>query len=168
MSRLLSEKLRVALNEQIKDELYAAYLYLAMNGYFKDRNLDGFAHYYDLQRQEEIAHGLKIFEYVYDRDAKVELKALAAPPGEFKSPLDVAQQAFEHERAVTEKINDLYELATSEKDYQTQALLQWFLSEQVEEEKNAMAVVERLKMAGDETAALFMLDREMGSRTGAE
>jgi ferritin len=167
MPRLLSDTLRAALNEQIKDELYAAYLYLAMVGYFKELNLDGFAHWYDLQRQEEIGHGLKIFEYVYDRDAKVELKALSAPPSSFQSPLDVAQQAFDHERAVTEKINDLYELATSEKDYQTQALLQWFLSEQVEEEKSALQVVERLKMAGNETAALFMLDREMGARSTA-
>jgi ferritin len=168
MSRLLSEKLHAALNEQIKDELYAAYLYLAMTGYFKDMNLDGFAHYYDLQRQEEIEHGLRIFGYVYDRDAKVELKPLDAPPMNFKSPLDVAQQAFDHERAVTEKINDLYELATNEKDYQTQSLLQWFLSEQVEEEKNALAVVERLKMAASDSAALFILDREMGARTGTD
>ena len=168
MPRLLSEKLRAALNEQIKDELYAAYLYLAMVGYFKERNLDGFAHWYDLQRQEEIGHGLKIFEYVYDRDAKVELKPLAAPPASFKSPLDVAQQAFDHERAVTEKINDLYELALNEKDYQTQSLLQWFISEQIEEEKSALVLVERLKMVGDDAAALFILDREMGARTTAE
>jgi ferritin len=167
MPRLLNEKIQAALNEQIKDELYAAYLYLAMNGYFKELNLDGFAHWFDLQRQEEINHGLKIFDYVYDRDGRVELMALPKPPSTFESPLDVAQQAFEHEREVTEKINDLYELAVGEKDYQTQALLQWFLSEQVEEEKSALVVVERLKMAGEETAALFMLDREMGSRTAA-
>ena len=168
MSRLLSEKVHAALNEQIKDELYAAYLYLAMSGYFKDLNLDGFAHWFDLQRQEETNHGLKIFEYIYDRGARVTLKPLPAPPDTFASPLEVAQQAFDHEREVTEKINDLYELATTEKDYQTQSLLQWFINEQVEEEKSALVIVERLKMVGNETAALFILDREMGARTSAE
>lgn len=168
MSRLLSEKVQSALNEQIKDELYAAYLYLAMSGYFKGENLEGFAHWFDLQRQEEINHGLKIFDYIFDRGGRGELKELPAPPGKFESPLDVAEQAFDHERSVTEKINDLYELALDEKDYQTQALLQWFISEQIEEEKSALVIVERLKMVGDETAALFILDREMGARTSAE
>ena len=168
MSRLLTGKVLTALNEQIKDELYAAYLYLAMAGYFKNMNLDGFARWFDLQRQEEINHGLKIFDYIYDRGAKAELKQLAAPPMSFSSPLDVAQQAFDHEREVTEKINDLYELAVQEKDYQTQALLQWFISEQIEEEKSALTIVERLKMVGGEAAALFMLDHEMGSRTATE
>ena len=168
MSRLLNEKIQAALNEQIKDELFAAYLYLAMTGYFKDMNLDGFAHWFDLQRQEEISHGLKIFEYVYDRGGRVELMALAQPPKSFGSHVDVAQQAFDHERAVTEKINDLYELALNEKDYQTQSLLQWFISEQIEEEKSALVLVERLKMVGDDAAALFILDREMGARMTAE
>jgi len=168
MSRLLSAKVQKALNEQIKDELYASYLYLAMAGYFKETNLDGFAHWFDLQRQEEINHGLKIFDYVYDRGGKVELMALAKPAGSFASPLEVAQEAFDHERAVTEKINDLYELALQEKDYQTQSLLQWFISEQIEEEKSALTLVERLKMAGKDAAALLILDREMGARTGAE
>jgi ferritin len=139
-----------------------------MTGHFKDVNLDGFAHWFDLQRQEEINHGLKIFEYVYDRGGKVELKALPQPPKSFSSHVDVAQQAFDHERGVTEKINDLYELALKGKDYQTQALLQWFISEQIEEEKSALVLVERLKMVGDDAAALFILDREMGARTTAE
>ena len=168
MSRLLSEKVQAALNEQIKDELFAAYLYLAMAGYFKDLNLDGFAHWFDLQRQEETNHGLKIFDYVYDRGGRVTLKPLPGPPASFSSPVDVAQQAFDHEREVTEKINDLYELSLAEKDYQTQSLLQWFINEQIEEEKSALVIVERLKMVGDETAALFILDREMGARTSAE
>ena len=168
MSRLLSEKVQAALNEQIKDELYAAYLYLAMTGYFKAMNLDGFAHWFDLQRQEETNHGLKIFEYIFDRGGKIELKPLPGTPAGFDSPLDVAQQAFDHEREVTEKINDLYELALSEKDYQTQSLLHWFINEQIEEEKSALTLVERLKMVGDDAAALFILDREMGARTSAD
>ncbi len=168
MSKLLSPKVLKALNEQIKDELYASYLYLAMTGYFKQMNLDGFAHWFDLQRQEEIAHGLKIFDYVHDRGAGVELMALSKPPVSFDSPLDVAQQAFDHERAVTEKISDLYELALAAKDYQTQALLQWFISEQIEEEKSALTLVERLKMVAKDAAALFILDREMGARMSAE
>lgn len=165
---LLTKPVLDALNAQIKDELYAAYLYLAMSGYFKGRNLDGFAHWFDLQRQEETNHGMKIFEYVYDRGASVALKALKAPPGSFKSDEDVAKQAFDHERIVTKNLNQLYDLALKAKDFQTQSLLQWFISEQIEEEKSASTVLERIRMVKGDTAALFILDREMGARSTAE
>jgi len=165
---MLNKKIQTALNDQINNEFYAAYLYLSMSGYFKQNNLAGFAHSKRIQREEEIAHGMKIFDFVCDRDGRAELGALGQPPNRFESPLDVMEQALEHERAVTAKINDLYELAVKEKDYPCQALLQWFIIEQVEEEASALQIVEQLRMIGDSRAALLMLDRELGSRTVAE
>lgn len=162
---MLSDKLQKALNEQINNELYAAYQYLAMAEYFAAMNLDGFAHWMRLQREEEIGHAMKIFDFVIDRDGHVRLGAIAAPAAKFTSPLDVLKKALEHERAVTEKINGLYAAAKKENDYPTEALMQWFVLEQVEEEASALKVVERLEMAGDDKAALLMLDREMGQRT---
>jgi len=165
---MLSEKLQKALNEQINNELFAAYQYLAMAEYFAAMNLDGFAHWMRLQREEEIGHAMKIFDFVIDRDGRVKLGAIAAPPSKFASPLDVLKKALEHERAVTEKINGLYTSAKKENDYPTEALMQWFVLEQVEEEASALKVVERLEMAGDDKAALLMIDREMGQRTTTE
>lgn len=164
---MLSKKIQAALDDQINNEFYAAYLYLSMSGYFQGRNLTGFSHWMRLQREEEILHGMKLFDFVYDRNGEVELQAIRKPPASFDSPLDVMEQAFEHERAVTGKINDLYELAVKEKDYPVQALLQWFITEQVEEEASALQIVERLRMIGDDSAALLILDAEMGARTTA-
>ncbi|HYO48189.1 MAG TPA: ferritin [Gemmatimonadota bacterium] len=162
---MLSEKLQKALNEQVNNELFAAYQYLAMAEYFHARNLDGFAHWMRLQRQEEIGHAMKIFDFILERDGRVKLAAIAAPAAKFTSSLDVLKKALEHERKVTEGINELYAAAKKENDYPTEALMQWFVLEQVEEEASALKVVERLEMAGDDKAALLMLDREMGQRT---
>jgi ferritin len=165
---MLSKKIQAALDDQINNEFYAAYLYLSMSGYFQGRNLTGFAHWMRLQREEEILHAMKIFDFVYDRNGDVELQAVRKPPASFDSPLDVMEQALEHERAVTGKINELYELAVKEKDYPVQALLQWYITEQVEEEASALQIVERLRMIGDDSAALLILDAEMGARTTTE
>ncbi|MDX1661827.1 MAG: ferritin [Gemmatimonadota bacterium] len=164
---MLSDSLQEALNEQINNELHAAYLYLAMAEHFAAANLDGFAHWMRKQREEEIGHAMKIFDFVLDRDGRVDLKTIEAPEGEFDSPLEVAKAALEHERKVTGRINDIYEKAKAEKDYPTEALMQWFVLEQVEEEATALQIVERLEMAGDDNAALLMLDREMGRRSHA-
>jgi ferritin len=165
---MLSDKLQKALNEQINNELFAAYQYLAMAEYFAAMNLDGFAHWMRLQREEEIEHAMKIFDFVIDRDGRVKLGAIGAPSAEFASPLDVLKKALEHERAVTQKINGVYTAAKQENDYPTEALMQWFVLEQVEEEASALKVVERLEMAGEDKAALLMIDREMGQRTTTE
>lgn len=165
---MLSDKLQKALNEQINDELAAAYQYLAMAEYFHSQNLDGFAHWMRLQREEEVGHAMKIFDFVLDRDGRVKLGAIAAPATKFSSTIDVAKKALEHERKVTQGINELYEAAKKEQDYPTEALMQWFILEQVEEEASALKVVERLEMAGDDSAALLMIDREMGQRTSTD
>lgn len=161
---MLSKALQDAINEQIKNELYSAYLYLSMSAYSEMSNLPGFAHWMRLQSQEEVEHAMKFFDFVNDRGGHVMLQAIDQPPVEFKSSLDMFQKTLEHERKVTGLINQLYELALKENDYPTQVMLQWFIDEQVEEEKNAAQIVETLKMVGDTPQALIMFDRELGRR----
>jgi ferritin len=164
---MLNKTVQYAINQQIKHEFYSAYLYLSMSAYYETLNLPGFAHWMRLQHQEELTHAMKFFDFVNDREGSVELQAIEQPPSEFQSPLDIFQQSLEHERKISGMIHRLYELAVREKDYPTQALLQWFITEQVEEEKNASQVVEQLKMTGGDTTALLMLDRELAARTTA-
>lgn len=165
---MLSKKLQDAINDQIKHELYSAYLYLAMSAHFEAVNLPGFARWMRLQSQEETSHAMKLFDFIHERGGRVVLQAIAQPPGEFKSALNVFQQALEHEQKVTEMIHRLYELAGKENDYATQVMLQWFITEQVEEEKTAGDVVEQLKTIGEQPAAVFMLDRQLGARGSAD
>jgi ferritin len=161
---MLSKVVEDAINEQIKNELYSAYLYLAMSAHFEAANLPGSAHWMRLQSQEEVEHAMKFFDYVNERGGRVVLQVIDQPPVEFKLPLDIFQQALEHEQKVTGMINNLYALAVKENDYPTQVMLQWFIEEQVEEEKSAGDVVEQLRMIGDHTQGLFMLDRQLGAR----
>lgn len=161
----LSDTIESALNDQIANEFQAAYQYLAMAAYFTRENLDGFAHWMAKQREEEVAHGMKIFDFVHDRDGKVALRALEKPTVDFDSPLDAFRHAYDHEKNVTKRIHELFETAVEEKDYPTQTLLQWFITEQVEEEATALKYVEQLERVGDSGTGLLMLDREMGSRT---
>jgi ferritin len=161
---MLSKKLQDAINEQIKNELYSGYLYLAMSAYFEAGNLPGFARWMRLQAAEEQEHALKFFDYLYDRGSRVALKAIDQPPMDWDSPLAVFEDTLEHERKVTGLINKLYELALEGNDYPAQAMLQWFIEEQVEEEKNAEQIVATLKMVGEKGQALVMMDRALGQR----
>jgi ferritin len=164
---MLSKTLQSAINDQIKHEFYSAYLYLAMSAYCETINLPGFAGWMRAQHQEELAHAMKFFDFVNDREGSVELQAIEQPPSEFQSPLDIFQRALEHERKISSLIHQLYELAVKEKDYPTQTMLQWFITEQVEEEKSASQVVEQLKIIGNDGGALLLLDRELGGRGAA-
>jgi ferritin len=161
---MLGKKVQDAINEQIKNELYSGYLYLAMSAYFEAKNLPGFAHWMRMQAEEEQEHALKFFDFVNDRGARVVLQAIDQPPVEWESPLAVFEQTLEHEQKVTGLINQLYELGLEENDYPTQVMLQWFIDEQVEEEKNATGIVETLRLAGDKGQALIMMDRALGRR----
>jgi ferritin len=161
---MLGKKLQGAINEQIKNELYSGYLYLAMSAYFQAGNLPGFAHWMRVQAAEEQEHALKFFDFVNERGGRVELQAIDQPPVEFQSPLAVFEQVLEHVKKVTGLINKLYELALGEKDYPAQVMLQWFIEEQVEEEANATRIVETLKMVGEKGQALVMLDHQLGAR----
>ncbi|HXK40227.1 MAG TPA: ferritin [Candidatus Paceibacterota bacterium] len=161
---MLGQTIQDAINEQIKNELYSAYQYLAMAAYCESVNLSGFAHWMRTQSQEETQHAMKFYDFILDRNGRVVLQAIEQPVVEFGSPLEVFERALEYEREVTAMINDLYGLAVRENDYASQTFLQWFVTEQVEEEKNAGDVVETLKMIGDKSEALFLLDRELSRR----
>lgn len=161
---MLSQPVQDAMNTQIKNELYSAYLYLSMAAYFESKTLPGFATWMKAQYKEETDHALKFFEYLHDRGSRATLQAIDAPPAEFGSPLEAFQQVLKHEQLVTSLIHNLYALAVKENDYPSQVLLQWYINEQVEEEKNASQIVEQLKMIGPSTGGLFQLDHQLGHR----
>ena len=154
-----------ALNEQINAELHSAYIYLAMSAHFAEQNLDGFVHWMRQQGGEELGHAKKLFDYVLERGGHVELTAVAGPAKKFSTPLKIFETALAHEKKISAMIHALYDLARKKGDYATENHLNWFVTEQVEEEDNAGRAVERLRLAGDSTAALLMLDRQFGERS---
>lgn len=161
---MFSNAMEKAINDQIQKELYSAYVYLSMAAYFEANNLTGAAAWMRLQHQEEQVHAMKFFDFINDRGGRVALQGIQQPPTDFVSPLAVFEEALAHEQKVSKSIHDLYALAIKENDYPTQAMLQWFINEQVEEEKNASAIVAQLRMIGDSPAALFMIDQQLGAR----
>jgi len=160
----LSAAMQDAINQQIRIELESAYLYLSMATFFSPKNLGGFAHWMRTQAQEEVTHAMKFIDHVEDRGGRVALQALAQPRLEFASALEAFEFAASHEVAVSAQIHSLYDLAAKERDYASQALLQWFITEQVEEEKTASQIVETLRMVGDSAPGLFMVDKELAGR----
>jgi len=161
---MLSTKLQDALNRQINEEYYSSYIYLAMAAYLEDINLDGCAHWMRMQAQEEHQHAMKIFDYMIDRGARVELFEVKAPPKEWESPIDTFEASLEHEKYMTENINKLADLAITEKDHATNNLMQWYVSEQVEEEAQVDDILKKLAMMGNDGPGLFMMDRELKNR----
>lgn len=161
----ISEKIEKAINEQIKEEFYSSYLYLAMSAWLSERSLNGFANWMYVQYQEEISHAIKFFKYLIERGGKVELQEIAKPKNDFESVLAIYQQALEHEKFVTSRINNMVDIAREVKDNATLNMLQWFVDEQVEEEANASELVDRLELVSSSKSALFMLDKELAGRT---
>lgn len=161
---MLSKTVQDAINDQITFEFESAYLYLSMSAYCDSINLPGFAHWMRIQYQEELMHAMRLFDFVNDRGGRVVLQAFSQPPSEFDSPLALFTQALAHERDISAKISRLYEIAVRENDYPTQAHLQWFITEQVEEEKNAGQIVEQLKRGGGDGTALLMIDNVLSAR----
>ena len=161
---MISKKMEKALNEQVNAELFSAYLYLSMEAYFRSLNLEGFANWMRVQTQEEIAHAMKIYDFIDERGGRVILKAIDGPDTKWDSPLAVFEAAYKHEQKVTGLINNLVNLAIEEKDHATNTFLQWFVNEQVEEESSADQIVQQLKMMDNAPGGMFMLDRELGQR----
>jgi ferritin len=153
-----------AINEQIKNEFYSAYLYLSMAAYFESINMPGSAKWMRTQFGEEQTHAMKMVDFINDRDGRVALKAIDQPPTDFASPVAVWEIVLEHERKVTALINKLYEQAAKENDYATQTFLTWFITEQVEEEKNAALMLERFKQADSNAASLLLFDGHFTKR----
>jgi ferritin len=161
---MLSSKVEKALNSQVNAEMYSAYLYLSMNAFFRSINLDGFANWMYNQAQEEMMHAMKFYDFICQRGGRVHLDAVAAPPKSWGSPLEVFEETLRHEQKVTGLINDLVEVALGERDHASHIFLQWFVTEQVEEEESAETIVNQLKMIGDAKSGLYMIDKELGKR----
>lgn len=161
---MLKKSMEKALNQQINAELSSAYLYLSMSAHFQAMNLKGFANWMRVQAMEEFTHADRLSAYVLDRGGRVQLMAIASPPVTWESALAVFQDTYRHEQKVTSLINELVDLAIKEKDHATNNFLQWFVNEQVEEEANAEALVQQLKLTGDAGPGLLMLDRELAQR----
>lgn len=163
---MLDSDVQDAINTQIRNEYYSSYLYLSMSAYCESRSFPGCASWLRRQSEEELVHAMKLFDYMVDRGGRVVLESIDQPPSEFGALLEVFEEVLEHEREVTGMINSLYDLAVSQNDHATAVALHWFIEEQVEEEKSAEEVVEKLKLASDSGAALMILDAELGSRQG--
>lgn len=153
-----------AINDQIQAEIYSAYLYKSMEAYFHNLNLKGFANWMNVQAQEEWVHAMKFYTYLVDRSGKVNLKVIDAPPVKWESPENVFAEAYKHEQFVTDRINKLMDVAISESDHATIAMLQWFVTEQVEEEANSSGVLEQIKLSGNNGNGLFLIDKELALR----
>jgi len=162
---MINKPVQDAMNAQINKEWYSSLLYLSMAAYFENKNLPGFSHWMRLQADEEREHAMKFYEHLIERGGRVLLNAIEAPITDWQSSLEVFKEAQAHEAKVTASINALYELAQKEKDYPAQVLLQWFITEQVEEEKNAAEVVAQLELIEARGTAVLMLDHRLGKRS---
>ena len=162
---MLNKKIEEALNAQINAEMWSAYLYLSMAAFCHANGHPGMGHWLEVQFQEEQDHAKILFNYVIQRNGKVDLKAIKEVPTTWESVLDVFESTLKHEQTVTALINNLFALTTQENDYATQSMLKWFIDEQVEEEENATNIIDNLKMIKDNGYGLYMLDKELGART---
>ncbi len=161
---MLSEKMTDALNNQLNKEIYSAYLYMSMSAYSSYSGLKGFANWFMVQYQEEMVHAMKIYDYIDNQGQQVKLVAINQPPTEFESPLDMFEKTLKHEQFVTKSINDLVDIAISEKDHATNIFLQWFVTEQIEEEGNDNDIISRLRIVGEDGNGLLMVDKELSAR----
>lgn len=161
---MLSKTMQDAINTQIHHEMFSSYLYLSMSAYCESINLGGSAKWLAVQSGEEHEHAMKLYAYVHSQNGKVVLQAIEQPQVDFGKMLDVFTAVLEHEKKVSASITKLYELAVKESDYPTQFMLQWFVTEQVEEEKNATDIIDQLKMTGDAPVSVMMMDRALGMR----
>lgn len=162
---MLPEKLLNALNDQINYEIHSALVYKAMRAYFEAEDLPGMANWMDIQFQEEMAHAEKMFQFVCDAGARVKMQAMDEPCNEYNSPLDVFEKALAHEQSVTSRINNLMDIAQEEKNHAAQIFLQWFVTEQVEEEANVGYIIAQLKRVKEDGRGLMMIDQELSKRT---
>jgi ferritin len=161
---MLSKPVLDLMNEQITHEMASAYIYLSMSAYFETINLPGFASWMKLQFEEEQEHAMKFYEFVLDRGEKVTLQAIPGPRTDFASPLEAFQVTYEHEQKVTALINNIYKVALEQNDVASQVFLHWFITEQVEEEKNASTIVDILTKIGSSVGSLYQLDHQLGKR----
>ncbi len=161
---MISEKMLAALNNQLNAELFSSYLYLSMAAYLETTPFEGMAHWMKEQSKEEYGHGMKFYNYIVEVGKRVKLEALETPKFEWESPLDVFEAALEHELKITKMINDLVKLSREENDYATEAFLNYFVNEQVEEVSSVTKIIDKFKAIGDSKGGLFYLDKELKKR----
>lgn len=161
---MISKKMTKAINEQINAELFSAYLYMAMSSYAQVLGLKGSAHWFFVQMQEEMTHAFRFYKYVTDQGEHSVMDAIEKPQATFKSLLDMFEKTLAHEKTVTARINKLADLAVKESDHATGVMLNWFISEQVEEEATASEILQTLKLAGNQMSGVLMIDKELGAR----
>lgn len=162
---MLSEKLEKALNEQMNFEFESAHIYLAMAAYCSDQDLDGFANFFEVQAEEERFHAMKFYNYINEMDGRVQISSMGQPQNEFESLIDVFRKGLEHENKVTQRIYNLMDLATDEREHATISTLKWFIDEQVEEQSTFKGLIKKLERLGENNHGIFMLDQELSQRT---
>jgi ferritin len=160
----MNKKINDAIGGQINKELFSAYLYLAMSGFLESQGLKGAANWMKVQAQEELFHANKFFTYIYERGGMINFPPIGEVKIAWTNIMEIYQAGLKHEQFITASINDLMSLAIAEKDFATQNFLQWFIAEQVEEEKNAEEIIQKLNLIGNDKSTLFMLDTELGTR----
>ena len=160
----LSENMHQALNRHLNHELESSYIYLSMAASLNALNLPGASHWMHLQAQEELGHAMKFYDFIHNRDCKVTLSALPAPPSEWKTVLEIFEAALEHEKLMSGRINELVDLSLQEKDHASNSMLQWLVTEQIEEEATFTELIQKLRLVGDNGSGLFMIDQELGKR----
>ena len=161
---MLSEKIQQALNNQLNSEFSSAYTYLSLAAYFEDLELNGFAHWMKVQYQEELMHADRIYAFINDRDGRVRLQALAAPQGDWDSPLDAFKFALAGERALSERIYEVVDEALAARDHATHTFMQWFVNEQVEEEAIVRNIVSDMELIIESRDGIFLMDRDLAGR----
>ncbi len=161
---MVTKKMADAINEQMIREIYSAYLYMSMSAFSSDMGLKGFANWLMVQYHEEMYHGMKMYEYLQSQGVAPRIKKIDEPPAEWSTPLDMFQEVLKHERKVTAWINELMDIAHEEKDYASQIFIQWYVTEQIEEEENANDIISRIELTKESPQALMMLDKELEAR----
>ena len=164
----MNKQIESAFNDHLNAEFYSYYLYLSMSNCFAAKNLEGMASWMQAQADEERMHAMKFVQHINDRGGRVLLQQIAQPKTEWSTPLEAFEEAYDHECMISGKINDLVELAHRERDHAADTFLQWFVSEQVEEEATALGIVEKLKLVGDNGMGLLMVDGQLGQRPAAD
>ena len=163
----LSASMHEALNQHLNHELESSYIYLSMAACLNAMNFPGASHWMHIQAREELGHAMRFYNFINDRDCKVSLLALMAPPSKWESLLAVFEAALEHEILMSRRINELVDLSLQEKDHATNNMLQWLVTEQVEEEATFAELIHKLRLIGDNGSGLFMVDQELGKRVSS-
>jgi len=161
---MMTQKMQDAINKQINEEIFSAYLYLSMASWLESENFKGVSHWMNMQAQEEMLHAMKFVNFMQEKGAKVIYSQIAKPQTDWENLVNIFEDAYQHETLITSYIHDLVDLAAEERDHASSSLLRWYVDEQVEEEANAQEILDKLKLVGDNGAALFMIDSELSQR----